>query len=264
MSHRFYILRKRTSHLLCKQPCIISQVLLVPIQSDISTRTDDKHSAYAIKWFIMQWILNFYTFYIYNSKIDRRACTFIRCCTRGSENYLITVDSTSVCANGSISTSEIAEIHNIRDPSIWGGNLKFEGGHLRTLGFQLDISVCANTLTGGSLVSPLFLCLLANTHQFDQWKVTFIAEEPMPSERPILSDIIDLWSASQTCRTFQSKTTRKRENILNDCVEYSQTHRVWERTRQVCLPTLEELWTVGDTVHNNMKCGIFSQHFLLH
>ena len=103
------------------------------------TRTDAKHSAYAIKWFIMQWILNFGTFYIYNSKIDRRASTLIRS--------------------------------------------------------------CAHRLFGKSLI---------NAHLFDQWKVTFIAEEPMPSERPILSDIIDLWSAAQTERSSQKQPENKR------------------------------------------------------
>lgn len=86
---------------------------------------------------------------------------------------------------------------------------------------------------------------LISTYQFDLLKVTFNAKYPMPSEIPLLSDIIDLCQGrDEEAHSGQIKTIVKQEKFLDDCAVYFKTHRISDNTRQICLPILQKMYAL--------------------
>lgn len=79
-----------------------------------------------------------------------------------------------------------------------------------------------------------------------------------------LSDITDLRSASQTCRTFQSKTTLKREKFLNDCADYLKliaSEKELDKRVSLLQRSCRQWATLFTTT---WSVAYFSQHFLSH
>lgn len=83
---------------------------------------------------------------------------------------------------------------------------------------------------------------LISVHQFDQIKAEFNAKYPMPSETPLLSDIIDVChERHDEAHSGQIKTIVKQEKFLEDCAVYFQANPISESTQRVCIPILKKM-----------------------
>ena len=83
---------------------------------------------------------------------------------------------------------------------------------------------------------------LIGTDEFDKSKATFNAKYPMPSETPLLSDLIDLCQERHgAAHSGQIKTIVKQEKFLDECKEFFDTHRISDSTRDVCIPILQKM-----------------------
>ena len=83
--------------------------------------------------------------------------------------------------------------------------------------------------------------------EFNQNKEAFNAKYPMPSEIPLLSDIIDLYQEHHNELNYNPiKTILKQENFLIECEEHFRTHHS-ESTTRVCLPILQMMMVLKTT-----------------
>ena len=84
--------------------------------------------------------------------------------------------------------------------------------------------------------------------KFNQNKEVFNAKYHMPSEIPLLSDIIDLYQEHHDELNYNSiKTILMQETFLNECEEHFRTHHISERTTRVCLPILQKMMDLKTT-----------------